>query len=423
MPTAGIRSEESMRQSFPWQRRWAVRIAFAISGFIIVTDLLLLPLHARGHAQWLIGYLDGLSGMLQFPGFLVAINAGLRRGSTTTVPVWIFIVAVNFFMWAVGLRFALRLFFPRTRATNRLPQLPDEQQGPQPAQPHATSRRRFLTWGVRGVLAGAGAVWAYSFFVETRLVRISRRSIAIRDLPRALHGLRIVQLTDIHHGPTLSLDYVRRVIDAANALKPDLILLTGDYVYRSPVYIEPVVVELSRLRASIGVVGVLGNHDWWQDVMRTRDAFMRVGIPLIDNDRRFITPQRTIVSSPLEEGLCLAGVGDQWEDVQLFDAALGDAPLNVPRLLLSHNPDVAEDTRLFRHRVDLMLSGHTHGGQCWVPGLGTPITPSKFGSKYASGLVQGPSCPVFISRGIGTTILPMRFAIPPEIALIDLHAA
>ena len=97
----------------------------------------------------------------------------------------------------------------------------------------------------------------------------------------------------------------------------------------------------------------------------------------------------------------------------------------MPRILLSHNPDVAEEPGLLNsgHRVDLILSGHTHGGQIRLPLIGTPVTNSRYGSKYAAGLVQGPRCPVFISRGIGTTVLPIRLGVPPEIALIELHRA
>jgi predicted MPP superfamily phosphohydrolase len=282
-----------------------------------------------------------------------------------------------------------------------------------------------MTTGVRLAAGGVGAVWAYSFLIETRWFEVTRRTIPLRGLPASLDGLRIVQVTDIHHGPTLSLDYVRRVVDATNALDPDLILLTGDYVYRSPVYIEPVVAELSRLRGRGGVIGVLGNHDWWHDAARTRRAFADIKVPLIDNDRLFLTPDRTLVRRPpaAGEGLCVAGVGDYMEDVIRCDDALGGVPDAMPRLLLSHNPDVAEDTRLKDHRVDLMLCGHTHGGQCWVPGIGTPITASRFGSKYARGLVNGPFCDVFTSRGIGTTVLPLRFAIRPEISVIEFRRA
>jgi predicted MPP superfamily phosphohydrolase len=233
-----------------------------------------------------------------------------------------------------------------------------------------------------------------------------------------------VQLTDIHHGPNLSLDYVREVVAATNALRPDVVLLTGDYVYRSPRYIVPVVRELAELRGSIGVVGVLGNHDWWEDATMTRNAFAQAGIPLIDNSRIFVTPDRKLTANA-HEGLCIAGVGDYLEDYTRFDAALAYVPESMPRLLLSHNPDAAEDPDLLalKPRIDLMLCGHTHGGQVRFPGVGSMIVPSRFGQKYALGLVKGPACDVYVSRGIGTTILPIRFGVPPEIAMMELRPA
>jgi uncharacterized protein len=118
-------------------------------------------------------------------------------------------------------------------------------------------------------------------------------------------------------------------------------------------------------------------------------------------------------------------VGDLYMDTQRYDAALGGVPADMPRLLLSHNPDVAEDPALavYGYRIDLMLSGHTHGGQIYIPGIGSPIVPSQFGQKYARGLVQGPVCPVFISRGLGHTVLPVRIGVRPEMAVIELTRA
>jgi predicted MPP superfamily phosphohydrolase len=260
---------------------------------------------------------------------------------------------------------------------------------------------------------------------ETRWFEITRRRHAIRGLHPDLGGVRIVQLTDIHHGPALSLEYVREVIAATNALKPDLILLTGDYVHRSPAYIDPVLRELAELRANIGIVGVLGNHDWWESAPLSRECFGKAGIPLIDNDRLFLSPDRKLSSDESHGGLCIAGVGDYIEDRIRLDRALRDVPEAMPRLLMSHNPDVVEYPPLVaaRTRIDLMLAGHTHGGQVRIPGIGTPIVPSRFGSKYASGLVQGPVCPIYVSRGIGTTILPLRFRVAPEIAEIELVSA
>jgi predicted MPP superfamily phosphohydrolase len=233
-----------------------------------------------------------------------------------------------------------------------------------------------------------------------------------------------VQLSDIHHGPWIPLSHVREIVATANALNPDVILLTGDYVHRSPAYITPVVDALANLRARVGIVGVLGNHDWWEDGPLLQREFARVGIPLIDNARQFITPGRRLVERATE-GICLAGVGDLYTDVQRYDDALADLPSAMPRLLLSHNPDVAEDAtfRQSGYRVDLMLSGHTHGGQVYIPGLGTPIVPSMYGQKYASGLVEGPVCPVYVSRGLGHTVLPVRVGVRPEMAVIELRRA
>jgi predicted MPP superfamily phosphohydrolase len=112
------------------------------------------------------------------------------------------------------------------------------------------------------------------------------------------------------------------------------------------------------------------------------------------------------------------------EDATRFEAALAYVPEAMPRLMLSHNPDAAEDRDLLaiRPRIDLMISGHTHGGQVRFPVVGSMIVPSRYGQKYAMGLVKGPVCDVFVSRGIGTTILPIRFNVPPEIAVIELRA-
>jgi predicted MPP superfamily phosphohydrolase len=312
------------------------------------------------------------------------------------------------------------MLFPSTRTADAKTDAPATTKEPR------FTRRAILTGGARLAAVSAGSVAAYSFFVAPRRFQIVRQVRAIQGLRPEFDGLRLVQLTDIHHGPNLSLSYVRDVIAAANALQPDITLLTGDYVYRSPAYIVPVVRELANLRANVGVLGVLGNHDWWEDADLRRREFARAGIPLIDNDRAILSPDRRLVGrSGADAGLCIAGVGDYMEDVADFDAALGGVPDLMPRLLLSHNPDVAENARLIasRHRIDLMIAGHTHGGQAWIPGVGRPIVPSRYGQKYAYGSVRGPVCDVYVCSGIGTSILPMRFEVPPEINLIELRSA
>jgi predicted MPP superfamily phosphohydrolase len=298
---------------------------------------------------------------------------------------------------------------------------------PEPPPGQAVSRRQILRVTKRAVVTGAavGAL-GYPIAWEPQHYVISRRTFPLRGLPASLDGLRIVQLTDIHLGPWLSEGYVRRIVASANALSPDLLALTGDYVLHSPAYIEPVAGILAGLRAKVGIVGVLGNHDWREDGPAMRKVLAAAGVRMIDNDRCYVTPGRELRPESTETaGLCLAGVGDLWTDRQLYDRALEGVPPAMPRLLLSHNPDVAEERAFVSsgYRVDLMLSGHTHGGQIYIPGLGTPVLPSHYGQKYASGLVRGPVCPVFVSCGLGTALLPIRVGVPPEIAVIELKRA
>lgn len=267
------------------------------------------------------------------------------------------------------------------------------------------------------------AAGRYEKFVPRR-VMISRFETPIIDLPRELHGLTVVQLSDIHHGPWMPIEVVKSIVEHTNHLHPDIVVLTGDYVVNSPRYIRPVAQALAQLQPTIGTYGVLGNHDWWEGVGDVRRAFSEVNIPLIDNNRVFISADRC-ESEDSSNCLCIAGLGDAWEDRVDFESALGDVPEHTPRLVLAHNPDCAEDLRLIRsrYRIDLMLSGHTHGGQVCSPRKQTPLLPAMRRHKYAKGLVTGPVCPVYVSRGIGTAGVPIRVGAPPEIAVFRLLCA
>ena len=404
-----------------FQHRFALWTSALLNSFIVVVDCVFVRIHANGWGQPVIGFLDAIGAVLQFPALYIVVNARLSDGPRTTTGVWVIMLALNLIIWAVMVRLLLHFMFPRRSAA---PQTRTEEPTAETVAARGPSRRMFLATGTRLAVAGVAGTGIYSVFVGSRWFETTHRIHPLHGLPRELDGLRIVQLTDIHHGPNLSLSYVREVVAATNALQADLVLLTGDYVHRSPLYIEPVARVLAELRGRIGVLGVLGNHDWWEDGPATKRAFAHHRIPLIDNDRMFVTPQRTLARSAAS-GLCIAGVGDYMEDQVLFDTALGGVPAGMPRVLLSHNPDVAEDARLLvgKWRVDLMMCGHTHGGQVKLPLLGTPIIPSRYGQKYASGLVQGPVCPVFVSRGVGMTVLPVRFNVAPEVAVIELRCA
>ncbi len=275
----------------------------------------------------------------------------------------------------------------------------------------------------RAALGHAAGMRAFGQWAGPDCVRLTPVRVELDGLHPALEGFRIAQLTDVHHGPWLPIEFVASIVARVNALSPDLVVLTGDYVINSPRYIAPVVRAFGALRARTGVAATLGNHDWWEGERAMRREFAAAGIPLLDNARVFVTPERRLAASA-REGLCVAALGDYWEESLRPDDALGGVPGDMPRLLLSHNPDAAEDPDFVSagHRVDLMISGHTHGGQVCLPRVGAPIVPSLYGQKYAGGWVEGPACPVFVCNGIGTSGVPVRIGAPAEVAVFELAA-
>jgi predicted MPP superfamily phosphohydrolase len=398
--------------------RAGLLLSALVTAFSVLTYWGLRPLHERGQYQPVLGFFQGLEWLLQAPGAKLGPLLGVIAHHHRTPDVWLFGLAVNF----VGYFLAGLVGVALWRRLTHLPAPAAEEAGTAPP----CSRRRFLSGGVRALEVGAAGALGYSLLVEPRRLSVTRLEVPIRGLPAELDGLRLVQITDVHLGPWLSVEYVQEAVRLANEEEPDLACLTGDYVHRSAAYIEPVIRALGELRPRIGTVAVLGNHDWWEaDIERMRAGFRRAGVVMLDNDRRVLTPDRRIVPSA-ETGLALCGVGDLWEDWQDYHGVLGGLPAGMPCLLLSHNPDVAEDPRLLRllrrgGRVDLMLSGHTHGGQVRFPFVGAPVTNSRYGQKYAQGLVQGPAFPVFVCRGIGVSGLPLRLGAPPEIAVLQLR--
>ena len=272
------------------------------------------------------------------------------------------------------------------------------------------SRRKFLKY----LGWGAGALLAADVGFERRWLQVTRPQIGIPGLLPALEGLTICQLTDIHHGPFVSLGYVKRIVDLANSLKPDIIVLTGDHVYGSSEYIGPVWGEFARLQAPLGVYSVLGNHDYWEGIEHSRAAQAQAGIPELLNSNvpiGFAWPRRT--------RLWLAGVGDLWEDEQKLGQALDGVPGHEPAILLSHNPDYADDMN--DPRVKLILAGHSHGGQVVIPCLGPVITPCR--RRYAMGLVRTGISQIYISRGLGVITPAVRINCRPELPLITLRCA
>jgi hypothetical protein len=262
------------------------------------------------------------------------------------------------------------------------------------------------------LLAGfiiAALVVAYAF-IEPHWLRVTQLEIADPDVPPAFVGKRIVFLSDIHHGPYFSIGSVRRLVDRVNALQPDLILLGGDYVHRDPKYIAPVFAELARLHAPLGVFAVAGNHDYWESIDESRAQMAQAGIVNLDNRAEWVT----IGGDRIKVG----GVGDVYEDSQDIAPTVADAGAGDFVILLSHNPDFAE--QIATDRVDLVLSGHTHGGQVTLFGRWAAFVPSVYGQKYRSGFVQTDRALVYVSNGVGTITPPVRFFARPEIVVIML---
>lgn len=261
------------------------------------------------------------------------------------------------------------------------------------------------------LVPSATAGVAYGLF-ESGWLQIARHTLQLPYLPASFAGTTVAFLTDIHHGPFTSLDYVHSVVRTTLSLEPDLILLGGDYSLKDGKYIGPCFDALAALKAPLGVFGVLGNHDYWHGLTETRDGFEAAGITELTNRGVW-----------LERGngrFRLAGVDDKWMGKVDVGAAVGDAREGDAVLLVSHNPDVAE--KMKDTRVGLMLSGHTHGGQVVFPGGEAPFVPSHYGQKYLKGLVQAPTTRVYISRGLGTTTAPFRVGSRPELTLITLTA-
>lgn len=262
-----------------------------------------------------------------------------------------------------------------------------------------------------GAAAGAGALAAYATLVEPRWLEVTRPTIHLRGLPRGLEGLRIGLLTDMHAGAGTPLSVIRRACRLVMAERPDLIALTGDFAADDAPNFRRVLGALAELRAPLGVYAVPGNHDylvgietWHREVREAR---------LEDLTNRAVTVEWRGAR------LCIAGV----DDFSNGRPTLDFLPLPALRdltILLAHDPDQAERSRREEDRIDLILSGHTHGGQVRLPFIGAITNPAENEELYEQGLRRRPWTQVYTSRGIGTVHLPVRFLCRPEVAVLEL---
>jgi predicted MPP superfamily phosphohydrolase len=240
---------------------------------------------------------------------------------------------------------------------------------------------------------------------------IEHQQIYLRRLPQEFDGFRIVHLSDIHHSPFTSQEQIRRAVETTNGLQPDIVALTGDYVSKERRYAAPCAELMGTLRARHGVYAVLGNHDHWTDAALITDLFRAEGITvLVNQGMRF---EKNGV------GFWLAGVDDSMVGLEDLSLALAGARDDELKLLLAHNPIILR--RAARARVDLVLSGHTHGGQVrWRAERSSSERPRR---RLLKGLGRHGETQIYVTRGLGTVVLPVRFGCPPEVSLLELRCA
>jgi uncharacterized protein len=284
------------------------------------------------------------------------------------------------------------------------------------------TRRKFLFTGAIAV-AGTAAFCADGYFESFRL-QLHKVEIHLPRLPPAMDGFTIVQISDFHYEESFSAIPIRKSIELVNKLNSDLIVLTGDFItvpmfeYTSHTYREssksagPCAELLSRLQSRMGKFAVLGNHDAYANSGVVIDALHSYGIPVLKN-----------TSVPIERDggrFWLAGIDDALESQPDLGAAIRQIPPGETTILLAHEPDFADQAA--QAPVDLQLSGHSHGGQIWIPGIGAPWLP-PLARKYPRGMYKIGNLILYTNIGIGTIRAPIRINCVPEVTLITLRTA
>lgn len=259
------------------------------------------------------------------------------------------------------------------------------------------------------------AVWVV--FIEPNRLVFRDETIQLPNWPSRFENLKIAVLSDLHVGsPHIDADKLNYIVMRVNAAEPDLVVLLGDFVIQEVVggkFVEPEVFaqNLKNLRARHGVFAVLGNHDWWYDGPRVRRALENVGIRVLDDDVARVERDG--------EAIWLVGFADAWTNQTDIRGTLARVTDQSPVIALTHNPDLFPR---IPQRVVLTLAGHTHGGQVNLPFVGRLRVPSEFGQRYAAGHVVEENHHLFVTTGIGTSIIPVRFRVPPEIVFLTLKS-
>jgi len=263
-----------------------------------------------------------------------------------------------------------------------------------------------------GALAAGAGLAAWAGWIEPRRLVVRDVELAVPNWPASLSGLRAGVMSDLHAGvPHAGLDKIARAVDALNARAPDIHLLLGDYLdssqkLRRKLAPEAVAAQLARLRAPLGTVAVVGNHDWRSSGDRMWRALEAEGITVLEDHAVKVGE------------FWVAGLGDMRHRMPNVVHALRAVPVDEPVIVLSHDPDLFPR---IPDRVALTLSGHTHGGQVAIPLIRRPLMPSHYGERYARGHIVEHDRHLLVTSGIGTSGLPIRFLAPPEVLNLTLR--
>ena len=291
-----------------------------------------------------------------------------------------------------------------------------------PHHNHAIPSQPTLKGRVAGFLGRNWARVGYAYHVEPTWLEVNHIPLPVRGLPAAFDGVKIAHLTDFHCGTHIPKGYLEDAIARTNDEKPDLIALTGDFIDRGPNHVVPAAKLFRPLKAPLGVFAVLGNHDF--SVHTPRGVRKYAGLDLAITDALqaegvSVLRNRAVQFDRNGEKLVVAGIDDLWSGETNPIAALASECPNTPRVVLAHNPQSVETFGDIR--ADLILSGHTHGGQIDWPGLGR-ILLAKKAKRWAAGLYPHNGGHVYVNKGVGFG-WRFRFGVRPEIAMFTLTPA
>ena len=277
------------------------------------------------------------------------------------------------------------------------------------------TRRSFLNKSMKGIL-GVAALFSlplgYSNQGERFWYKVNQVPISFNRLPSAFQGLRLVQFSDVHIGHYFAEQHLLKIVEMIQSLRPDMICFTGDLVEQDGSVLQACIPVLSKLKAPLGKWAVPGNHDYRGNIHQVVEGLEKADFEVLINRNKKIIKEH--------QSITMIGVDDSLNGNPNMIKAISGTHENEFKILLSHIPDYADIAK--HYPIDIQLSGHSHGGQIRIPFYGSVITPIG-AKKYIDGLyhIQDSNLVLYVNRGIGTTVMPLRFACRPEITLFTFH--